>query len=295
MNRRPPWIKERSRMPLPAIVIVAIMWAGAVMVMGLLLTVARSRNAPGLSFFSVLMPIGLGMVLFVVYWKMMLQKPRLAVTFDQTRLKLFNDSLQAVSLGLGVGAPNLVVLALPVPDLLVTDFGGRKTLALSPQLLELDLTNQEVEAVMATGLAKMIDSRIVPSWPDIYEELKVDGDITGQIQSFTWDQNIVTYCTSVLRSDTLAAKITGQPGALQSAITKIHEVVKNSTRIRGRAPVEPFGRLPIAFFNSKKITKLSDELTRLRLENLERIEAGERPDFSELRDGRPVVGPKGWE
>ena len=42
-------------------------------------------------------------------------------------------------------------------------------------------------------------------------------------------------------------------------------------------------------------TKMRKELMRLRQENLELIEAGKMPAFSELRDGRPVVEPEGWE
>ena len=40
---------------------------------------------------------------------------------------------------------------------------------------------------------------------------------------------------------------------------------------------------------------LNEELIKLRIANLEEIKSGKMPDFSVVRDARPVAKPKVWE
>jgi len=144
---------------------------------------------------------------------------------------------------------------------------------------------------MAVGLANILSLRTEHSRPDIHQQLQVDSDITDQVSSFTSDKSTALYCKVVLRSDTLATRITGQPGALQSAIVKVIEALE-------KAPKPLFNSLEKVLVQPPGFggrSDLNEELTRLRLENLERMKAGKRPAFSELRDGKPVVEPKGWE
>ena len=265
----------------------------------LLITIVRiASGVPGAFnpfpqvIFFMMVPL---MIFSALLGRLFLRRPRPAASYDTTRYNLFRSSLEALSLGVGAEAPALLVMETGFPDSWVDSRTGARVIAVSPVLLSMDLTDQEIEAIVATGLARMIDRRALPSWPDIYEELDVDADIIGQIQDFTWDSRKAAYCTWALRADALAARLTGQPGALQSAITKVKAALNRVPQRFGYGSqlwfVDPLILGPL----TRSSNKVREELTRLRLESLERIEAGKRPDFSELRDGRPVVGPKGWE
>ncbi|HEY5492968.1 MAG TPA: hypothetical protein VIK15_00115 [Candidatus Anoxymicrobiaceae bacterium] len=295
MDDRPQFTGKKPEWNTNKVILVAI---GSIWTLAFLSALFTSAAGPSRTFMAFpllgsFLIAGL-VIFFAIFTGFHARRVKPMVEYDRTRFNLFLSSMDALSLGLGVQAPPLVVLGVPFPDSYVTGFGS-KAIVVTPSLLELDLTDQEVEAIMAAGLAKMIDLRMVPSWPDIYSELKVEGDIIAEISMFTWDQDSVTRCASVLRADALAARLTGQPGALQSAIVKLHAVFEGVVLSRRRSLHVQFIEIPPSSIFKKPSDKLAEELTRLRLENLERIEAGKRPDFSELRDGRPVVGPKGWE
>jgi hypothetical protein len=134
---------------------------------------------------------------------------------------------------------------------------------------------------------------MLSSWPDVQQKLEADPDIMARVKNSPLHSR-AGYCEWSLRADTLAARLTGQPRALESAITKVKGTLDRIPQRRAQAStlwfVEPLVVGP--FMRSG--TEAREALTGLRLENLARIEAGRRPDFSELRDGRPVVGPKGW-
>ena len=232
--------------------------------------------------------------LFVLVWRSSMTRLRPVDDYDGTRFERFNDSLAALSLGVGIQAPGLIVMKAGFPDAWVATFGTGHVIAVSPSLLSMDLTDQEVEAIMAASLARMIDKRIVPSWPDVYKELDLPPDIMAQAGDITLSDR-ASYYIWALRADTLAARLTGQPHTLQSAITKVNEVLERMPQRTMYGTqlwfVEPLVVGPFMRSGSK----VRMELTRLRLENLERIEVGKVPAFSELRGGRPVVGPKGWE
>jgi hypothetical protein len=188
-----------------------------------------------------------------------------------------------------------IAMLITAPDAWVEGYGARGVVAVSPGLLSMTLTDQEVEAIMAASLARMIDRRMVRSWPDTYERLDLPPDIITRVQNLGRTGAGTAYLTWSLRADTLAARLTGHPHIMQSAIVKVTEVLD-------RMPQRPMHGSPLWFVDPLVVgpfmasgSHVRTELTRLRLENLERIEAGQRPAFSELREGRPVVGPKGWE
>ena len=220
--------------------------------------------------------------------------PRLSRAYSRLRFDAFSSALDAVSLGVGLSAPPLVVLDIPFPDSYVAVVKGKTSIVVTPALLDMALTGQEVEAVMATGLARMIDSRDAPAWRDVHERLKVDSEITERMISFAPD--VAVRYRSMLRADTLAAKITGQPGALRSAMMKFVDALNgyrmsHAGRYRRMAYVE----IPPSSVFNKPSDAVNEELIKLRLANFEEIESGKMPDFSVVRDARPVVQPEGWE
>ena len=73
--------------------------------------------------------------------------------YDAGRFKLFKDSLDTVSLGLGLQPPMLSVVNMKTANSLSYTKGGRKFVGVSPELLSADLTQAEVEAVMAHQIA----------------------------------------------------------------------------------------------------------------------------------------------
>ena len=273
-------------------VVVAIVMVIAVALGVLLLTLNTDAQWARVTatVLAAVIAVGAGCLVAYVVMRLFRRAPP-TESYDRARFNLFRSSLDGVSLGLGLEAPGLVVLNELFPDSFVTRVGGKRVVAISPPLLGLDLTNQEVEAIMAVGLANILSLRTEHSRPDIHQQLQVDSDITDQVSSFTSDKSTALYCKVVLRSDTLATRITGQPGALQSAIVKVIEALE-------KAPKPLFNSLEKVLVQPPGFggrSDLNEELTRLRLENLERMKAGKRPAFSELRDGKPVVEPKGWE
>ena len=262
----------------------------------LVLVHAHPGNAAGMTrSYVLIMAIIVALVIIAAaVGSMRLGRPRPVPVYDVARYNLFRSSLDALSLGVGVQAPGLLVMEPGFPDAWVATFGTGAVIAVSPGLLSMDLSDQEIEGIMAASLARMIDKRMVRSWPDVYKELDLPPDIMAQAGDITLGDR-ASYCIWALRADTLAARLTGQPHTLQSAITKVNDVLERMPQRTMYGTqlwfVEPLVIGPFMRSGSKVRT----ELTSLRMENLERIEAGQRPAFSELREGRPVVGPKGWE
>ena len=213
--------------------------------------------------------------------------------YDTSRFNRFKSALDGVSVGLGIEPPALIVMDSPFPDSCITTVGGKPAVVVSPALLSMSLTDHEVEAVMATGAAKTVYDRMEHSWPDVFDEMKVPGDISHHAKKFSWNEKRASYCSFVLRTDTLAARTTGQPGALQSAITKVREAAMHTPQRVAYVPADSFVDPPL--IRRAGQNRMFEELNSLRLENLDRMMAGKRPAFSELRGGQPMVTPKGWE
>lgn len=102
--------------------------------------------------------LGIAMLITaLVVLPMLTRRPRPIPVYDAARYNLFRSSLDALSLGVGTQAPGLAVREVGFPDAWVEGYGARGVVAVSPGLLSMTLTDQEVEAIMAASLARMID------------------------------------------------------------------------------------------------------------------------------------------
>jgi len=235
--------------------------------------------------------------------------------YDHRRYDIFNNALDAVCLGMGQDAPLVIVVDLPSPNSFNPLFGGKRVVAVTPALLSFDLTQAEVEAVMAVAAAKQA----------YWERFDRTGLPGGGLDEITWGidkkemqkevwragqpgQDALVTCTTILNEDTLAARTTGQPAALASAIRKVASLlepfpVRMKVPFAGPAFLEDYGvseelvfvvpPLPAGVWNKFR-PAARDELIRLRLENLEAIGAGMRGPHEVIREARPLVDPKGW-
>jgi hypothetical protein len=145
--------------------------------------------------------------------------------------------------------------------------------------------------------------------PIVYDhkvkELGLNSTLVGWVRADFLDDKM---CLSLLLEDAFAARLTGQPQALGEAIKKNQVLLDNRkpvVRPRGVSPrllfVEPPSSIkgdvpgwlfPHPYENTQKVR---NRIIELRLENLQQIEAGARQPYEELRDGRSVTGPEGWE
>ena len=235
----------------------------------------------------------LGLLFVIRLWQPTVKYLHRVKDYDTVRFNRFKSALDGVSVGLGIEPPGLIVMDAPFPDSCITTVGGKPSVVVSPELLAMDLTDHEVEAVMATGAAKAVYDRMERSWPDVFDEMKVPGDISRRGKNVAWNEKRSSYCSFVLRTDTLAARTTGEPGALRSAIEKVRDAVVHTPQRVAYVPSDRFVDPPLT--RGKRQNRLYEQLNSLRLENLERMMAGERQAFSELRGGKPVVAPKGWQ
>lgn len=246
-------------------------------------------------------------------------------TFDMAVFKRYQDSLEALCMGAGVDMPQLFVKNMPTPLAYIeyqyaqqafgfTVNASRQQivghdLCVTNALLSQDFTRQEVEAIAAVLLGKEELDRAVQAAPiKFYDrkvsELSLSEHLVGVVRREFLDDRI---CLFQLLADAYAARLTGHPEAIASAIRKSDSLVKmNPIRPRGVEPrmmfVEPkaegaFSNFGSLFVNApfRSTGDKRDRIIQLRLESLGVIDQGMRQPFSEIHDGRPVTGPEGWE
>jgi hypothetical protein len=231
--------------------------------------------------------------------------------YDHHHYGLFKRALDAVSLGMGIGAPPLFVVELEHTNSFNTDFSDGEAVAVTPSLLSADLAEAEVEAVMAVAAAKNVycargylPGRLGSEAPlGLGEPLGIERKELRR----KWGGSVAidTYAL-LLREDTLAARTTGQPSALISAIRKVASLLEHSpVRLKltptlclegyGVPPKSIFVSPPVSRWNTYYTPKGRDETIRLRLENLAAIEAALRTPDEIIRNGKPLVEPQEWK
>lgn len=232
-----------------------------------------------------------------------------AAQYDEAIYKKFFDALEAVSIGAGVRPPPLYVNSLSSPQAYL-DPVQPGVLLISNELLSAEWTDQEIEVIVAVLLGKnLIGISSEASAPGFYDhkvkEYGLNSTLVGWVRADFMDDRM---CLYLLLADAFAARLTGQPQALSRAIKKNQILLdkrKPVVRPRGVWPrflfVEPPSNIkgnmpgwlfPHPFENTQKVR---DRIIELRLENLEQIEAGGRQPYEELRDGRRLTKPEGWE
>jgi len=215
--------------------------------------------------------------------------------FDTARFKLFKSSLETVAIGLGHTPPELVVVEDTSPNAYIVDPRVRNVIAVSKPLLALDLTDQQVEAIMAAMLARIVVSESSTGKPDLPEMRELLPETYSRMLESTWRAGEVLYGDWILRCDGLASKVTGNPLALSQAIDKVHKgVMRRREGVNLPSAYLAFVELPTDEKRFDRTAGFSDLLVQIRIENLEHIRTGSRTPFSSVRDGRSVVQPEGW-
>jgi Zn-dependent protease with chaperone function len=203
-----------------------------------------------------------------------------AVKFDEARFDLFNNALDSLCIAAGIEKRRLAVMKLRSANSYVINSGETGMIAVTPDLLELELTAQQVEAVMAVAVAKVV-LQPLPAKPESLKEK----DIVPPQASTPLE----------IRADTLAARITGQPEALREAILKVAAMVARAPAWPYRVPSsDMFVAPPAIGYRASRRTETGMDILKSRLENLEKMERGTWQPFERVRDSKPVTLPKGW-
>ncbi|MFH1149169.1 MAG: hypothetical protein V1748_01710 [Actinomycetota bacterium] len=206
---------------------------------------------------------------------------RVADSYSTKRCHRFREAFDAVSIGLGIQAPPLEVMDLPSPNAYVLP-GGRG-LAVTPTLLEQDMSDQQVEAVMAAILARLI-LMPKPAVPLQRRGSVEEGPVLSDEIRHRYALGANEYMNRPgVLADTLAARITGNPRALIEAIVQVSWLVKKKR-------VTPFGVRPAMMFIRPSMAGVQE-----RVESLEGLEKGMRRPYHEVRDGRPTAMPEAWD
>jgi hypothetical protein len=168
--------------------------------------------------------------------------------YDAITFKLFEDSLNAVSIGAGVQAPALAVVSLPWPIAYVapasSEFlanlknvihGQRDlTVVVAAELLRSNLGANEVEAMMADMLAKTIahPTGKDQSWEYLNKQIPHSIQVTV---SKKLGHNLAV--ATILNQDAWSAHLVNQPDALRSAIVKTRAVLEGHS-VKARFPMK---------------------------------------------------------
>ncbi|MHB8894549.1 MAG: hypothetical protein ACYC99_05125 [Candidatus Geothermincolia bacterium] len=195
-------------------------------------------------------------------------------SFDEHKFEMFSNALEAVSLGAGVKGQRVIVVDTPAPLAYLAISEGHSVQAISKELLELDFTGAEIEAVVADLLAKSIVNT-ASSLRGEARELAVPPAVMDEIRRH-YENMRFDYLIFVL-ADTLAVRITGQPSALKSAIVKCaNKLDERKVRLRDmdesswcQILVAP----PLDGWNGFWSRRWK-EIVKLRVDNLEMIQAG---------------------
>lgn len=216
--------------------------------------------------------------------------------FADSRFQFFKSNLETVAIGLGHAPPDLVVVEDASPNAYIVDPRKlRNVIAVSKPLLALDLTDQQVEAIMAAMLARIVVSESSTGKPDLPEMRELLPETYSRMLESTWRAGEVLYGDWILRCDGLASKVTGNPLALSQAIDKVHKgVMRMREGVNLLSAYLAFVEPPTDEKRFDRTAGFSDLLVQIRIENLEHIRTGGRAPFSSVRNGRSVVQPEGW-
>lgn len=230
---------------------------------------------------------------------------------NEVAFKRYWDCLEALCIGAGKVVVPLGVMDIESPLACVyhrnADEGGPPIPVVTNQLLAADFSYQEIEAIVAVLLAKTIvdtEGFLVPGdfnrpW---VKELGLSDYLVGITRAEFQDDGTCLFC---LLADANAARLTGHPEAIASAIRKSEDLLKaNEARPEKIKPQMMFVEPPATSNRDYSFLKgtgfrgtgmARDRIIQLRLESLEFIEKGMRQAHGEVRDGVPVVRPEGWD
>jgi Zn-dependent protease with chaperone function len=149
--------------------------------------------------------------------------------YDEATFNRFRMALDGVCIGAGIDKLPLAALEVATPNAFPVRLDDVPTVAVTGELLGVDLDRGEIEAIMAHEVAHIVfDDMVSPSFFNIFQSTI----IVGTADPGFWPAG---YATSLL-ADSIAAKLTGRPGSLKSAIIKLAEKIEEA----GLAPAEEF-------------------------------------------------------
>ncbi len=217
--------------------------------------------------------------------------------FDAEKHKMFIDALESVSIGRGLDPPPLYVLSLPIAMAGARGDPYKRMLYVTPELLSLPLTYYEIEGIAAVLLAKLM---IEPgcNYHKLAEDLRLDPEIKKRALGFLGPFGGAQI--AIVFQDTYAARETGQPAALSSAIRKCGWAVRTSPIKVHVSDVfalsDMFVQPPISGpLGIGQSVKTRDSQIGLRVQNLEVLAGGAWHDEKEVESGSTLAPPDGWE
>lgn len=220
-------------------------------------------------------------------------------------LGTFVQALEGVCVAVGLEPPRLLVLDLPTANSLSLYHENKPAVGITAEALEAALPRHVAEAMMAHETAHMLLGDVVLGRNTRRWRKTVLALVTAMVLPFAllalafgfgawtylgllgwiafslvviWVLGSRVFRQNDLLADSVAAKITSDPGALKEAIRLLDGMFLSSEK-----PFPPGARYPSLFFVSEKregddIATLPG-LTEERLANLEAIELGRWPAF----------------
>lgn len=188
--------------------------------------------------------------------------------YDHHSFQRYKNALQAVSIGSGIATPALVVLDIPTANAIAFRKKGTPAVGVTRELLEADLTSSEVEAVMAhevshlvagdeirspnvfTGVGGVVIVLVAVALPFLYSFgsfaysfsmlalslfllpvmvlVGIPLSLHLMMRPYSISRRNPTYYHNEIFADSVAAKLTSNPGALKGAIEKLTGLMRRS-------------------------------------------------------------------
>lgn len=194
----------------------------------------------------------------------------LADDYNRLGYQKFNNALQATSIGAGIPAPDLIVLKIPTPNSIALKKGQSRAVGVTRELLDGDFSSSEAEAIMAhevshivmgdelttpnvfTGVGGVVLILFAIALPFFYTVGSIGSVGIFMISIFLLPIIAIVgiplsmylmmrpYSISSINpyyfhydilADSIAAKLTSNPRALESAIRKVMDSIENSNKM----------------------------------------------------------------
>jgi len=178
-----------------------------------------------------LLPIAMVAVPYAIFYRRFRKQfesvTRRVEQYDEVAFDRYREALDAVCVGAGIDRVPLAAVEVATPNAFPVMLEGAPTVAVTGELLGVDLDSGEIEAIMAHEVARILfDDVVSPSFFNIFQSTIA----IGSADPGFWPAG---YATPLL-ADSLTAKLTGRPGSLKSAIIKLAERIEEA----GLAPAE---------------------------------------------------------
>lgn len=218
---------------------------------------------------------------------------------DSVSFQVFRNALDGVSVAVGLEAPELLVLDLPTANAITFIHAGKPAVAVTKEALEAGMPRRCAEAMMAHELSHVLMKEVILGsnrrrWlliglslaaflllPFVLLALSFGFGVWLYVALLGWMALMIfafnrlgpmLYRQNDLLSDSVAAKITGDPAALKDAILLVEGLF-----MRTGKPFAPGSRFPELLFVYEG--PLSRTGVAGRVENLDAIERGHWLEF----------------